>query len=58
MLREGRTIWILEAHCDNGKRFVVRAEEKLTLVLELNRQSGFAAIALDEHLRFLQNSDR
>jgi len=25
--REGRTIWIADAHRDNGKRFVVRAEE-------------------------------
>ena len=27
---EGRTIWIADAHRDNGKRFVVRANEKLT----------------------------
>jgi hypothetical protein len=27
---EGRTIWITDAHRDNGKRFVVRADEKLT----------------------------
>jgi hypothetical protein len=26
----GRTIWITDAHRDNGKRFVVRADEKLT----------------------------
>jgi len=26
----GRTIWIADAHRDDGKRFVVRAEEKLT----------------------------
>jgi hypothetical protein len=26
----GRTIWIADAHRDNGKRFVVHAEEKLT----------------------------
>ena len=31
----GRTIWIADAHSDNGKRFVVRAEEKLTAFLEL-----------------------
>jgi hypothetical protein len=31
----GRTIWIADAHRDNGKRFVVRAEEKLTAFLEL-----------------------
>jgi hypothetical protein len=30
-----RTIWIVDAHRDNGKRFVVRADEKLTAFLEL-----------------------
>jgi hypothetical protein len=25
----GRTIWIADAHRDDGKRFVVRADEKL-----------------------------
>jgi hypothetical protein len=33
----GRTIWIADAHRDNGKRFVARAEEKLTAFLELAR---------------------
>jgi hypothetical protein len=32
---EGRTIWIVDAHRDNGKRFVARADEKLTAFLEL-----------------------
>ena len=32
---QGRTIWIADAHRDNGKRFVVRADEKLTAFLEL-----------------------
>jgi hypothetical protein len=31
----GRTIWIGDAHRDDGKRFVVRADEKLTAFLEL-----------------------
>jgi hypothetical protein len=31
---EGRTIWIADAHRDNGKRFIVRADEKLTAFLE------------------------
>jgi hypothetical protein len=31
----GRTIWIADAHRGNGKRFVVRADEKLTAFLEL-----------------------
>jgi hypothetical protein len=32
---EGRTIWIVDTHRDDGKRFVVRADEKLTAFLEL-----------------------
>jgi hypothetical protein len=35
---KGRTIWIADAHRDNGKRFVVRAEEKLSAFVELERQ--------------------
>ena len=31
---EGRTIWIVDAHRD-GKRFVMRADEKLTAFIEL-----------------------
>ena len=31
----GRTIWIVDAHRDNGQRFIVRAEEKLTAFVEL-----------------------
>jgi len=31
----GRTIWIADAHRDDGKRFVVRADENLTAFLEL-----------------------
>jgi len=46
---EGRIIWIADAH-RNGKRFVVRADEKLTAFLELevvvrNGQRLSAAIA-------------
>jgi hypothetical protein len=33
---EGRTIWIVDAHRE-GTRFVVRADEKLTALLELER---------------------
>ncbi len=39
--REGRTIWIVDAHRDDRKRFVVRAGEKLTAFLEL--ESGIRA---------------
>jgi hypothetical protein len=31
----GRTIWIADAHRGDGKRFIVRADEKLTAFLEL-----------------------
>ena len=33
----GRTTWIADAHRGDGKRFVVRADEKLTTFLELER---------------------
>jgi hypothetical protein len=32
---QGRTIWIVDAHRGDGKRYVVRADEKLTAFLEL-----------------------
>ncbi len=31
----GRTIWIVDAHRDDGRRFVVHADEILTAFLEL-----------------------
>ena len=39
--REGRTIWIVDAHRDDGKRFVVGADEKVTAFMEL--ESAMAA---------------
>ena len=33
--RDGRTIWIADAHRDDGKRFVVRADEKVSAFLHL-----------------------
>ena len=30
----GRTTWIVDAHRDDGKRFIVHADEKLTAFLE------------------------
>jgi hypothetical protein len=33
----GRTIWIVDAHRDNGKRFVVRSDELLNTFLQLER---------------------
>ena len=35
--RQGQTIFIADAHRDDGKRFVVHADEKLTAFLELER---------------------
>jgi hypothetical protein len=49
--REGRTIWIVDAPGDDGKRFVVRADEKLTAFVEL--ESGDANW-FDKLARFLQ----
>jgi hypothetical protein len=38
---EGRIIWVADAHRGDGKRFVVRADEKLTAFLEL--EAGLVA---------------
>jgi len=35
---EGRTIWIVDAHRDDGKRFIVQADEILTAFLELESE--------------------
>ena len=35
--REGRTIWIVDAHRGDGQRFVVHADEKLSAFLELEK---------------------
>jgi hypothetical protein len=32
---QGRTIWIVDAHSDDGRRFIVHADEKLTAFVEL-----------------------
>jgi len=34
-IAEARTIWMADAHRGDGKRFIVRADEKLTAFLEL-----------------------
>jgi hypothetical protein len=34
---QGRTIWIVDAHRGDGKRFIVRADEKLSAFVELER---------------------
>ena len=40
----GRTIWIADAHRGNGKRFIVRADEKLTAFMELDSPEEKARI--------------
>ena len=34
----GRTIFVADAHRDDGKRFIVRADELLTAFVELERE--------------------
>jgi hypothetical protein len=36
----GRTMWIADAHRDNGKRIVARADEKLTAFMDLESAIG------------------
>jgi hypothetical protein len=36
---QGRIIWIVDAHRDDGMRFVVHVDEKLTAFVELERQA-------------------
>ncbi len=33
-----QTIWIVDAHRDDGRRFIVHADEKLSAFVELERQ--------------------
>ena len=36
---DGRTIWIVDAHRDDGRRFIAHADEMLTAFVELERQA-------------------
>jgi hypothetical protein len=40
----GRVLFAADAHRDNGKRFIVTADERLTGFLELERQVSPSAI--------------
>jgi hypothetical protein len=40
-----RTVWIVDAHRDIGRRFVVRSDEKLTAFLELERITHELAVS-------------
>jgi hypothetical protein len=48
---EGRTIWIVDAYRDDGKRFVVRADEILTAFLGLESAISVANKQLFRRLR-------
>jgi len=48
---DGRTIWIADAHRDDGKRFVVRADEILTAFLELE------SVLRSAHCSYRNHSD-
>jgi hypothetical protein len=41
----GRTIFVADAHRDNGKRFVVRSDELLSAFLELERITHELAVS-------------
>jgi len=41
----GRTFWIADAHRDDGRRFVVHADQKLTAFLELESQLEVKGVA-------------
>ena len=43
---KGRTIWIADAHRDDGKRYVVHADDKLTAFLAAGRIPIATAAAL------------
>jgi hypothetical protein len=45
---EGRTIWITDTHRGDGKRFVVRADEKLAELLNFNQLST-TRLAIRQH---------
>jgi hypothetical protein len=44
---EGRTIWIVDAHRGDGRRFIVRADEKLSAFVELERQALIVTFYLE-----------
>jgi hypothetical protein len=45
----GRMIWIVDAHCGDGKRFVARADDKSTAFLELARIISTHLLTKGEH---------
>ena len=42
----GQRIWIADAHRGDGKRFVVRADEKLTAFTELESEINYTSVSV------------
>lgn len=40
----GQTIFVVDAHCGDGKRYVVRADEKLTAFVDLEAAIRFVQL--------------
>jgi len=57
-LNNGRTIFVADAHRDDGKRFVVRADERLTTFLELESRFEPLRIVLTSWRNFIQTWSR
>jgi hypothetical protein len=55
--RNARTIWIADAHRDDGKRFVARADGKLTAFVELESMIR-PSLREFPHSEFCRGSDR
>ena len=36
---QGRTLWIVDAHRGDGRRFIVHSDEKLSAFVELEREA-------------------
>ena len=53
LIRDGRTMWIVDAHRGDGKRYVVRADEKLIAFIELESAIRGSAFALTIWRRFI-----
>jgi hypothetical protein len=51
---ERRTIWIVDAHRDDGNRFIVHADDKLTAFVELERE----ALTVTFYLESIRASDQ
>jgi hypothetical protein len=51
-----RTIWIADAHRGDGKRFVVRADEKLTAFVELESAIRFVQLNRRQFGLWISNS--